>query len=57
MEKGRKGDMMAEKEDVRKFREMLDECVEGSMKKLDLKKLPEEKKAGMIRKFKKLVGA
>ena len=48
---------MTEKEDVRKFREMLDECVEGSMKKLDLKKLPEEKKAGMIRKFKKLVGA
>jgi hypothetical protein len=43
-------------EDVKKFKDMLDECVEQGMKKLDLKKLPEEKKASMIRKFKKAIG-
>jgi len=43
-------------EDVKRFREMLDECVESGMKKLDIKQIPEEKKQGMIRKFKKLIG-
>jgi len=44
-------------EDVKKFRELLDECMTEAGKKLDLKKLPEEKKRTMGEKFKKLVGA
>jgi hypothetical protein len=43
-------------EDVKKFREMLDSCMEETSKKLDMKHIPEEKKQGMIRKFKKLIG-
>jgi hypothetical protein len=48
--------MMPEKEDVKKFREMLDECMTEAGKKLDMKKLPEEKKRSMLKKFKELVG-
>jgi hypothetical protein len=44
---------MPEEKDVRKFREMLDGCLDESIKKLDLNKVSDEKKAGMIDKFKK----
>ena len=41
---------------ARKFRELLDECMEQGMKKIDMKQIPEEKRASMLKKFKKLIG-
>jgi hypothetical protein len=44
---------MAEQDDIKKFREMLDSCMEDSVKKLDTKKVSDQKKQTMIGKFKK----
>ena len=43
-------------EDVKKFKDMFDNCMEESMRKFDFKKIPEQKKATMIQKFKKAMG-
>jgi hypothetical protein len=49
-----KGDIMAD--DVKKFKEIFDNCIDESMKRVDMKKLSEQKRQGMIQKFKKAMG-
>ena len=46
-----KGGNMAD--DVKKFKEMFDTCMEESMSKFDFKKIPEQRKQNIIQKFKK----
>jgi hypothetical protein len=47
---------MPEKDDVKKFKEFLSECLEEREKKSGIKEIPQEKKASMIEKFKKAIG-
>jgi adenylylsulfate kinase-like enzyme len=43
-------------DDVKKFKEIFDNCIDESMKRVDMKKLSEQKRQGMIQKFKKAMG-
>jgi hypothetical protein len=43
-------------DDVKRFRDMLNECMTESAKKLNIKQIPEEKKANLLEKFKKAIG-
>jgi|GEM_PF-6325757 CRISPR/Cas system CSM-associated protein Csm2 small subunit len=46
---------MDEKE-IKKFKEIFDKCLDDSIKKLDFKKISEDKKENLVSKFKKLIG-